>query len=82
MLLSIVQFILGMTLVAVVSAGCPPKPFCLRLLNLACAIPGAVAISTSVVPAGGIDPYLLTITVAVILVLYATGKSTENYLKE
>lgn len=67
--MSAVAFILGSILVLIISTKCPPKKFKLRLLNFLFAVPGAIAVTSSIVPTG-VDLPLITTLVAVLLTFY------------
>lgn len=67
--MSAVAFILGSILVLIISTKCPPKKFKLRLLNFLFAVPGAIAVTSSIVPTG-VNLPMITVLVAGLLVFY------------
>lgn len=75
----LLQFILGITLVYVISTGTPPVQLCERILNFVLAVPGSVAATGAIVYHGKIGMFssllISSLLVCMILLYIVRGMS-------
>lgn len=81
-ILLILQFMLGITLVYIISRRCPPAKLVDRTINFLCAVPGSVAATGAVLYQGELEPFssalICCLLSCLILIFYVKGRSTES----